>query len=202
MAQIKKETIMKKKNSLLLAASTKEFRGMAQRQVTFKRERCPDTLLLFLFPSHSHLTISDPSHSQLYFQPLPFPSLLSPTTPISIILFPTTPIPTLLSPTNPIPTLLSLTSHSLLAIPDHSHLPPRYPQATSVPVVPPFQVIRAPDPSLFHLHHAKECSEGQGVAYVACLKSRANTEGSKVQLGLALLKAHHGTDIEGVLSKR
>lgn len=64
------------------------------------------------------------------------------------------------------------------------------------------KVIRAPDPSLFHLHHAKECSEGQGVAYVACLKSRANTEGSKVQLGLTLLKAHHGTDIEGVLSKR
>ncbi|XP_063854053.1 chondroitin sulfate N-acetylgalactosaminyltransferase 2-like [Scylla paramamosain] len=64
------------------------------------------------------------------------------------------------------------------------------------------KVIRTPDPSLFHLYHKKECVETGDAAYVSCLKSFANTEGSKTQLGLAVLKMQHGTDIEGVLSKR
>ncbi|XP_045599757.2 uncharacterized protein [Procambarus clarkii] len=64
------------------------------------------------------------------------------------------------------------------------------------------KVIRAPDPSLFHLYHHKECTDTTSTSYVACLKSKAVTEGSQLQLGLSLLKLHQGTDLEGVLSKR
>ncbi|XP_042208863.1 chondroitin sulfate N-acetylgalactosaminyltransferase 1-like [Homarus americanus] len=64
------------------------------------------------------------------------------------------------------------------------------------------KVIRAPDPSLFHLYHHKDCMDTGSSSYVACLKSKAVTEGSQLQLGLSLLKLHQGTDLEGVLSKR
>ncbi|XP_037793225.1 chondroitin sulfate N-acetylgalactosaminyltransferase 1-like [Penaeus monodon] len=64
------------------------------------------------------------------------------------------------------------------------------------------KVIRAPDPSLFHLYHRKVCSDTNSVSYPACLKSKAVTEGSQLQLGLSLIKLHEGIDLEGILSKR
>lgn len=64
------------------------------------------------------------------------------------------------------------------------------------------QVIRAPDPSVFHVYHHKECGDTGSESYVACLKSKVVTEGSQMQLGLTLLKVQHGTDLEGILSKR
>ncbi|KAK3882946.1 hypothetical protein Pcinc_012713 [Petrolisthes cinctipes] len=64
------------------------------------------------------------------------------------------------------------------------------------------KVIRAPDPSLFHVYHHKECGDTDSESYVACLKSKVVTEGSQMQLGLTLLKVQHGTDLEGILSKR
>lgn len=64
------------------------------------------------------------------------------------------------------------------------------------------KVVRAPDPSLFHLYHHKKCADTSSTSYVACLKSKAVTEGSQLQLGLTLLKVHQGIDLEGILSKR
>ncbi|KAK7084994.1 Chondroitin sulfate N-acetylgalactosaminyltransferase 1 [Halocaridina rubra] len=64
------------------------------------------------------------------------------------------------------------------------------------------KVLRSPDPSLFHLYHQKECLDITSTSYPACLKSKALTEGSQLQLGLALLKLHEGIDMEGILSKR
>ncbi|XP_042878818.1 chondroitin sulfate N-acetylgalactosaminyltransferase 1-like isoform X3 [Penaeus japonicus] len=64
------------------------------------------------------------------------------------------------------------------------------------------KVIRAPDPSLFHLYHRKVCTDTNSVSYPACLKSKAVTEGSQLQLGLSLIKLHEGIDLEGILSKR
>ncbi|XP_069940678.1 chondroitin sulfate N-acetylgalactosaminyltransferase 2, partial [Cherax quadricarinatus] len=49
------------------------------------------------------------------------------------------------------------------------------------------KVIRVPDPSLFHLYHHKECTDTDSTSYVACIKSKAVTEGSQLQLGLTLL---------------
>ncbi|XP_068222013.1 chondroitin sulfate N-acetylgalactosaminyltransferase 1-like [Palaemon carinicauda] len=64
------------------------------------------------------------------------------------------------------------------------------------------KVLRFPDPGLFHLYHRKDCLDVTSSSYPACLKSKALTEGSQLQLGLTLLKLHEGTDLEGILSKR
>ena len=65
-----------------------------------------------------------------------------------------------------------------------------------------FQVNRAPDPSLFHVYHPKECKTVQDISYPSCLRSKALTEGSQLQLGMMLIKLHDGADLEGILSKR
>ncbi|CAL4140045.1 unnamed protein product [Meganyctiphanes norvegica] len=64
------------------------------------------------------------------------------------------------------------------------------------------KVIRSPDPGLFHLYHKKECNDITSLTYPSCLKSKAMTEGSQLQLGLTLVKLTDGTDLEGILSKR
>lgn len=64
------------------------------------------------------------------------------------------------------------------------------------------RVLRSPDPGLFHVYHRKECIDTGRSTYADCLRSKALTEGSQMQLGLTLMKVQEGIDVEGILSKR
>lgn len=65
-----------------------------------------------------------------------------------------------------------------------------------------FQIIRAPDPSLFLVYQDSNCTSTEAESYPDCVKEKAMNLGSQEVLGMSLLKIKEGMDFEGILSKR
>ncbi|KAG7153702.1 chondroitin sulfate N-acetylgalactosaminyltransferase 2-like [Homarus americanus] len=64
------------------------------------------------------------------------------------------------------------------------------------------KVVRAPDPSLFHIHHDHSCSKESNKARAACYIELVKEMSLQEVLRFALLMLNRSVDLEGILSKR